>query len=46
MSGAKPIVVTSIVGLLLSAGASTLAAKEITATEFSNFPLVLVCCLD
>lgn len=36
MSGAKRIVITSIVGLLLSAGASALAAKEITATEFSN----------
>jgi 2-iminobutanoate/2-iminopropanoate deaminase len=36
MSGAKPIVITAIVGLLLSAGASALAAKEITATEFSN----------
>ena len=36
MSGAKLIVVTSIVGLLLSAGVSALAAKEITATEFSN----------
>jgi len=32
----KLIVVTSMVGLLLAAAVSALAAKDITATEFSN----------
>ncbi len=36
MTRTRLIVVTSMVGLLLSATVSALAAKEITATEFSN----------
>ena len=36
MTHAKLVVVTSIIGLVLSAALSALAAKEITATEFSN----------
>lgn len=36
MTRTRLIVVTSMVGLLLAAAASALAAKEITATEFSN----------
>ena len=36
MTHTQLIVVTSMVGLLLAAAVSALAAKEITATEFSN----------
>ena len=36
MTHARFIVVTSVIGLALSAALSALAAKEITATEFSN----------
>ena len=36
MTRTQLIVVTSMVGLLLAAAVSALAAKEITATEFSN----------
>ena len=36
MTRTQVIVVTSMVGLLLAAAVSALAAKEITATEFSN----------
>jgi 2-iminobutanoate/2-iminopropanoate deaminase len=36
MTRTRPIVTTSVIGLLLFAAASALAAKEITATDFSN----------
>jgi 2-iminobutanoate/2-iminopropanoate deaminase len=36
MTRARLIVTTSVIGLLLFAAASALAAKEITATDFSN----------
>ena len=36
MSLTRLIIVTSVIGLLLFGGAGTLAAKEITATDFSN----------
>jgi enamine deaminase RidA (YjgF/YER057c/UK114 family) len=36
MARTRLIVATSVIGLLLFAAASALAAKEITATEFSN----------
>jgi len=36
MTYARLIAVTSVIGLALSAALSALAAKEITATEFSN----------
>jgi enamine deaminase RidA (YjgF/YER057c/UK114 family) len=36
MTRTRLIVATSVIGLLLFAAASALAAKEITATEFSN----------
>ena len=41
MTRTQLIVVTSMVGLLLAAAVSALAAKEITATEFSNSRLYL-----
>ena len=36
MTRTRLVVTTSVIGLLLFAAASALAAKEITATEFSN----------
>jgi len=36
MTLTRLITTTSVIGLLLFAAASTLAAKEITATDFSN----------